>query len=172
MYEVGQLIVYGASGVCRVEALEHPSFAPKEMKDRLYYRLKPLYEQGTLYAPVDTTVPMRPVLTRQQAEELLAAIPQLEPDLCASHSPQLLSEHYKKFFQSGLCEDLLRLVKTIQVKARRTAGGRAMSKTDQHFMKKAEEQLYRELAVALECTEGEARNCTTQALDSCLAAAQ
>ena len=165
MYEVGQLIVYGASGVCRVEALEHPSFAPKEMKDRLYYRLKPLYEQGILYAPVDTAVPIRPVLTRQQAEELLAGVPQLQPEPCESHSPQLLSEHYKKFLQTYRCEDLLRLLKTIHAKTRR-AGSRAMSKTDQHFMRKAQEQLYRELAVALECIEDEVKSLVAQALDA------
>lgn len=150
MYEVGQLIVYGASGVCRVEAVEHPTFVPKEMKDRLYYRLKPLYDQGTLYTPVDTANTLRPVITREEADALIRSIPQIEPVPCASHSPQLLGEHYKSFFQSHRCEDLMTLLKTIYSKLRRSANPRAASKTDQHYLKKAEELLYNELAVALE----------------------
>ena len=167
MYEVGQLIVYGASGVCRVEGLEHPSFAPKEMKDRLYYRLKPLYEHGVLYAPTDTTIPLRPVIDRPQAEALLGAVTGLQPEPCESHSPQILGEHYKKFLQTYRCEELLRLLKTICQK-NRAAAPRSMSKTDRMYQRKATEALGREFAVALDCSPEEAEEQIRQALNAAL----
>ncbi len=149
MYSVGQMIVYGASGVCRVEAVEPQKNAPAGMKDRLYYRLKPLYDQGVVYTPVETTVAMRPLLTRDEADALIRAIPDIAPAPCESRSPQLLGEHYKSFFVSHRAEDLLRLIKTVYLKMK-IGGPRALGKTDQHYLKRAEDLLYKEFAAALE----------------------
>ena len=71
MYQVGALIVYGAEGVCRVE-----SVGPLEMrgaqKGTSYYTLAPLFRAGKIFTPVDTTVYTRPVMTREEAEALIA----------------------------------------------------------------------------------------------------
>lgn len=161
MYEIGQLLVYGSSGVCRVEALEHPDFAPPEMKDRLYYRLKPVYEPGRLYVPADTAA-LRPVVSRAEAEALLRALPGLEPRPCESHSPQILTEHYKGFFRTHRCEDLLQLLKTLHRKT--AASAKKLSKVDRIYQKKAEEQLCREFALALDCTPDEVQTLLQNAL--------
>ena len=42
MYQIGDLIVYGGTGVCRVEAVDTPKPWPGEAA-RQYYLLKPLY---------------------------------------------------------------------------------------------------------------------------------
>ena len=150
MYAVGQLIVYGSTGVCRVEAVEVPQNIPSADKSRLYYRLKPLYDAGVIYTPVDTTVFMRPVVSRERAEQLIRSIPSIRPAPCDSHSPQILGDHYKTFFRSHRCEDLMQLIKTVYCKSRLSPTGRAISKTDQHYLKRAEELLYNEFSVALE----------------------
>jgi len=154
MYQVNQIIVYGSAGVCRVEAVEVPANLPNA-DGRLYYRLRPLFEASIIYTPVDTTVFMRPVLTREEAQALLAAYPQLEPAPCESRSPQVLGEHYKSFFRSHSCEDLLRLIKTIRQKAQ--ASGRPLSKTDQNYLRRAEELLYCELSAALQLPRAEVK---------------
>lgn len=150
MYEIDQLIVYGSTGVCRVEAVEEPANIPTAEKGQLYYRLKPLYDAGVIYTPVDTTVFMRPVVSREQAEHLIRSIPSIQPVPCDSHSPQMLGDHYKSFFRSHSCEDLIQLIKTLYCKARHNTTGRAISKTDQHYLKRAEELLYNEFSVALD----------------------
>ena len=53
MYSVGELIVYGGTGVCEVEAVETKSIDGEEKQ---YYRLRPLYQSGTISAPVNGKV--------------------------------------------------------------------------------------------------------------------
>ena len=43
-----------------------------------YTHLQNLFNGETIYTPVDTKVPMRPLITPQQANELIEAIPQLD----------------------------------------------------------------------------------------------
>ena len=66
MYQVGERIIYGSVGVCEVAAVG-PLDMQGAKKDREYYTLSPLYQNGKIFAPVDTTVFHRPVLTREQA---------------------------------------------------------------------------------------------------------
>lgn len=40
-------------------------------KNRLYYKLSPVYGSGTIYVPVDTKIFMRPVLSRREAMDLI-----------------------------------------------------------------------------------------------------
>ena len=66
MFQKGDLIVYGNMGVCRVEAVEAPAGLPGAGEKKLYYKLDPVYETGTVYIPVDAKVFMRPILTHAQ----------------------------------------------------------------------------------------------------------
>ena len=66
MFAVGDLIIYSGTGVCRVENVGPPPFAPKEK--RAYYTLVPLRSRETIYVPVDTQVFMRPILAREEAD--------------------------------------------------------------------------------------------------------
>ena len=57
MYQAGDRIIYGGSGVCQVKAVV-PLEGSRE--DRLYYTLEPIYGSGIVYAPVDGPVFSRP----------------------------------------------------------------------------------------------------------------
>lgn len=145
MFEVGQFIVYGTSGVCRVDAVGKPAFTEKE--EKLYYTLLPVNGTETIYIPVDSPVFMRPVISREQAEELISAIPDIEEDEPDTHSARLISEHYQAALQSHDCHDLIQLIKTVYAKSRRS--GRSVSQIDQRYRKRAEDLLHGELAIAL-----------------------
>ena len=81
MYSVGEKIVYGENGVCTVIKI-----APLEIsgasKDKLYYYLAPLIGTGVYYSPVDSGAFMRPVISREEAEALIDAIPGIAPAVC------------------------------------------------------------------------------------------
>lgn len=148
MYKKGDWIIYGAIGVCRVEDVGTPPWAPAP--GRLYYKLAPAREEGFIHAPVDGPVFTRPVLTRAQAQDLIDRI----PAICALPGPRCearqLAERYRAFFASHRCEDLVALLKTIHQKDRALAGqGKKPGKTDLQFRKRAEQLLCGELAVAL-----------------------
>ena len=98
MYQAGDYIVYGTSGVCRVDEVKPSPF--EDEADRQYYTLTPVTGTETIYIPVDSPVFMRPVISREQAETLVRDIPNIEVDHFTSHSMRLSSEHYQEVLQS------------------------------------------------------------------------
>ena len=70
MFRIGDWVIYGHEGVCRVEDIGHPS-VPGLDPEREYYCLKPYYHAGTIYAPVDGKIVMRPVISRSALDDLL-----------------------------------------------------------------------------------------------------
>ena len=105
MYQVGELIVYGGTGVCRVEAVETPQQRGPEA-GRQYYLLKPLYQDGTIRIPVDSKVFMRPVISRQEAEALINAIPGMHAEACHERNFTQLAARFMKRAETLLYGEL------------------------------------------------------------------
>lgn len=151
MFSIGDLIVYGGTGVCRVENITRPNFNEFD-KDELYYVLQPLYQTGTIYAPVDNDkVFMRKVITKEKANELIDMIPDIESDTFRTKSIQQLSKHYQAVIDTHECVDLIRLTKSIHKKkeAADRKNGR-LGQIDRRYMKRAEDLLFGEIAAALD----------------------
>lgn len=150
MFQKGDLIIYGNTGVCRVEKVGPPRNLSGADGDRLYYMLSPIYGAGNIYIPVDTSVFMRPVISREDADRLIERIPSIHADICDSSNQRALSEHYEAALQTHACEDLLQLIKTVYAKNRDSIHrGKKPGQTDQKYKKRAEDLLYGELSVAL-----------------------
>jgi CarD family transcriptional regulator len=164
LYQIGELIIYGGDGVCRVEAIG-PLNMRGAQKGQDYYTLAPLYRTGTIFTPVDTTVYMRPVITREEAEELIAQIPEVEAEIYENSNPRLLAEHYQTFLKSYDCTQLVRLIRAIYAKGRRAVSrGRRLGLVDERCMKQAEEMLHGELAVALDIPVEQVQDYINQSL--------
>ncbi len=148
MYQVGDYIVYGTSGVCQVTAIGTQS--ARTGTQRTYYTLRPLYSSETIYAPVDSRVAMRPVLTKSEADALILQFPSICGDPICGGNTQLLVHNYQSAFQSNQCADLVRLLKAIHAKdAAARQQGRRPGKVEEHYRKRAEELLYGELSISL-----------------------
>ncbi len=149
MYQKNDLIVYGSTGVCRVLDITTPAMSGVA-GDRLYYQLEPLYQGGVIYTPVDTRVSIRPVISREKAEEMIDRIPSIHARAYVNQSVQELSEHYQQALLLHSCESLLELVMSIYVKKQSAEQQkRKFGQVDAKFMKRAEDLLHGELAVAL-----------------------
>lgn len=149
MYQKGDLIVYGGTGVCRVEDVETPELRGKEA-GRQYYLLKPLYQDGTIRIPVDTKVFMRPVISREEAEDLIDAIPGMSAEAYHDRNFTQLAAHYQQALGSHECADLIELVMSIYAKKQYVESKkRKFGQVDARFMKRAENLLYGEFSVAL-----------------------
>ena len=79
MFQIGEYIVYGRSGICQIEDITHLKIAGADEK-RLYYVLVPLNIKGNrVYFPVDKKdANARKVITRQEAMALLDEIPKIQ----------------------------------------------------------------------------------------------
>ena len=150
MYQVGELIIYGPEGVCRVAEIG-PLNMRGAQKGLDYYTLSPVYRDGKIFTPVDTTVYTRPVMTREEAETLIDRIPDIPEEIYENSNPRLLNEHYQAYLKSYDCMDLLRLIRAIYAKGRNAQGkGRHLGQVDERTIKRAMEMLHGELAVALD----------------------
>ena len=150
MYRVGDYIIYGGEGVCRVEAIG-PAHASALDQSRTYYTLKPLYHSGTIFAPTDVSVRMRPVLTKCEAQALLDGIPDMCSDYARSADPKETAAQYKAYLETYNCIDLLHLIRMIYSKNREAIlQKKGCGQTDDRYLRRAKELLHGELAIALD----------------------
>lgn len=148
MYQVEDYVVYGNEGVCQIEAIEELDIGGEA---RMYYKLQPAYRSGTVFTPVDTKVFMRPVISVEIANELIDSIPSIEAETGGPTNASNLKDKYSKILQTNDVTDLVQLIKTVQAKgAIAETKNKKMGQTDKTYMRKAEELLYGELAVALD----------------------
>lgn len=150
MFQPGELLVYGTTGVCRVEEIATPDLTRAD-RGRRYYLLKPLYQDGVIYAPVDSDkVPVRPVISREEAEALIDLIPSIRAEACHAPTMQALAQHYQSAVRSHDCRELLELTMSIYLKQRQAeAQKRRLGMVDERYMKQAERLLHGELSAAL-----------------------
>ena len=151
MFQKGEYVVYGSLGVCRVNDLVTRKFEGLDAAHP-YYVLEPIYQGGTLYVPADNPkIALRPVITAEEANRLIDAIPTTESKAFHSRSAQELSAHYEQALQSHNCKDLIELTMSIYNKKVSLARqNKRFGRVDEHFMKQAEDALNGELAVALD----------------------
>lgn len=150
MYRAGDLVVYGTTGVCRVEEISKPRLDPGQ-RDREYYLLKPLHQDGVIWSPVDSTkVSIRPVMSREEAEALIDQIPTIRAEAWKAPTLQALTQRYQAVLSSHDERGLVELTMSIWTKRQQAeAQKRRLGMVDERYMKQAERLLYGELSVAL-----------------------
>ena len=150
MFQKGDYIIYRNTGVCQVAEIGVPENFPIT-EGTLYYFLVPMRGSGTIYIPVDSSVFMRPVITREQAVTLISSIPQL-PEVPTQYKDQkALVESYKSMVQTHDCTTLLQLIMSIHRKGSElTEKGKSLGKIDTQYKKQAEEMLHEELSIVLD----------------------
>ena len=158
MYQSGELILYGRTGVCRVEEItctkQHGSG-----EEQMYYVLRPLYQNCNITTPVDNTkVFSRPIISREEAERVIGVIPTVEPEVYHNRNLNQLREYYRSCMESFDCVDLVKLTMSLYRKKREAEDQkRKFGAVDERFMKEAEDLLFGELAAALEIPRDEVR---------------
>jgi CarD family transcriptional regulator len=155
MYEIGDYIVKPMNGVCKVEDITHVD-VPGADKNKVYYLLIPVCNNsGKIYAPAETVNDnSRPVMTEQEAHELIANIPHVEEPWI--ENDKLRQERYKEVIRRCDPQELAAMIKMVYARRRRRlAQGKKNTAIDERFFKLAEDNLYGELEFALHKNKGE-----------------
>ena len=165
MYQTGDLILYGGTGVCRVTDIvtQKPSRTEPEKQ---YYVLTPLYQAGTITTPVENgKVFTRPVISRDEAISLIDQIPTIQAEAYHNQNLQQLENHYKAKLESHDCMELLCLtMSAYRKKEERERAKLKFGAVDRRYMERAENLLYGELAVALDIAKDSVRDFIAQRL--------
>ncbi|MDD4565639.1 MAG: CarD family transcriptional regulator [Eubacteriales bacterium] len=158
MYQIGDLIICGNNGVCRVESIGKLDLSWID-KNKPYYTLHPIYQPGKLYVPIDTSIYMRPIITYEEAQQLIDRIPVISGIDCTNQNPKLLKEHYRELLHTHKCTDLIKLIKTIYEKNIDIKNsGKHLGQIDSKYIKQAEDLLYGELAIVLNIPKEQVRD--------------
>ena len=150
MYKAGDLILYGGTGVCRVTDVITQKTG-RTGPERQYYVLEPLYQTGTITTPVDNDkVFTRPVITRDEAMDLIDQIPSIDAKAYHNQNLQQLENHYRAQMSAHDCLSLLQVtMSAYRKKVEREEKKLKFGAVDRRYMERAENLLYGELAVAL-----------------------
>ena len=153
MYTVGMSILYGRTGVCRVEAIGPAPF--QEHDGQRYYKLRAVFSTSgeCIYIPVDTAVSMRPLISSNEATDYLERLSQLKPQSFTSRNPVELVSHYQEMLASCNPENILLLIKEIYLKEKELAAHhKKLGQADSRYLKVAERLVCEEFAMALQTT--------------------
>ena len=150
MFKVGDLIVYGNAGVCRVVEIGKPPLSGvPDGQD--YYTLAPYYsEKSVIFTPCDNEkVVMRPIVSREEADELIRLIPEID---CLGITDEKKREDcYKEIIRTCDPKLFVSIIKTIYTRRqKRISEGKKSTASDEKYFQMAEDKLYGELAIALE----------------------
>ncbi|MDD6656359.1 MAG: CarD family transcriptional regulator [Lachnospiraceae bacterium] len=149
MFEVGEYIMCGGHGVCRVVDITGNPIDRLD-KERKYYILEPVFEKGsTIYTPVNNEkVLMRKIMDEKDAKELIGHIPEIETVWIKEEKSR--EQMYKEAIRTYDCQSLVRIIKTLYLrKMDRVSQGKKVLSSDEHYLRKAEELLYSEMSIAL-----------------------
>ncbi|WP_312353116.1 CarD family transcriptional regulator [Aminipila sp.] len=150
MFKIGDIIIYGSQGACRVEDIGVPDISGI-IQGKLYYTLSPIFVDGKIFIPVDTTIYMRPIITKEEAENIITQIPNIDTGIVENQNYKIMEDHYKKLLATHDCMDLILLIKSIYNKQQNVKmQGKNIGQTDEKFRKIAEDLLHSEFSIALE----------------------
>ena len=149
MFSVNDYVVYGSEGVCRVESIGHPEISGLD-RTKEYYTLSPVYRCGKIYTPVDSSIHMRSVMSKNQVDELISGINDISCDLDVPKDAKLANIYYRELVRSYECRNLISVIKYVVAKQQSCAAEkRNLPAVDMKFYKLAEEMLYNEFGFVL-----------------------
>lgn len=155
MYSVGEFVVYGAEGVCRVAGIEELDLTGEPM---LYYALAPESDRSSkIFVPVANsklTDRISPMLKEDEIRALLADFSEGEP--IWADSTNLRKARYHEIINSGDRTRIVRMVRELHARHRSIKGtGQRFSLTDEHYYKLAQKVLFDEFSRVIPVKQSE-----------------
>ncbi|QSX08048.1 CarD family transcriptional regulator [Alkalibacter rhizosphaerae] len=159
MYEIGDLVFYESTGVCRIDDISTQDITGLD-KDQLFYILHSVYGDCKIWVPVESTqLYMRRIITKERALRLIDMIPNIQAEAFHGSRMRELVEHYEDSLNSHNCRELIEMTMSIYAKKQEAEDqNKKFGAIDKRFMKQAEDLLFGELAAALEIPKEDVQN--------------
>ena len=165
MFQVGDQVVYGIHGVCRILELEERTVDRKKIK---YFALEPLDQPGARYfVPSENPAALaklRHLISREDLEKLLSSSEIRENCWIADENQR--KQRYRELINSSDRVALLRMINTLhQHKKSQAVAGRKFHLCDENFLRDAEKLLNAEFSLVLHIQPSEVGAFILSALD-------
>ena len=158
MFEVGEYVVYGNKGVCKVNSVG-PVDIPGIPKERQYYTLSQVYTRGsTIFTPVDSDkVVLRRVLTSKEAKDLINDAAHMNPVWIQNDKER--EQRFTEILRSADTRSLFEMIIALHHrKERRLAAGKKATSTEERYSHAAEDILFGELGISLGIARDEVKD--------------
>ena len=154
MYRKGDYVIYGCKGVCQIREVTTLNMEGIP-KDRLYYEMQLVSDPGsTIFTPVEhegSRSVMRPLLSEDEARDLLRKIPELEEEWIRDDRAR--EAHYRDAVNNGDAEAILSLIRQLQLRRRaRIEQGKKLPVMDSRYLKTAQDNLFQEFSIVLDAS--------------------
>lgn len=158
MYKIGDHVVYGIHGVCRIIEQEERTVDRKQV---LYYVLEPLEHAGArYYIPTHNQAALaklRPVMSRAELDALLTSDAVRKDNWVADENQR--KQTYRELINSGDRAALICMVGSLhRHKQAQAAAGRKFHLCDENFLRDAEKLLSSEFALTLGIAPNQVQN--------------
>jgi CarD family transcriptional regulator len=149
MFEIGNLVMYGIHGVCKIVDKELRTIDRKKME---YLVLEPVNQNSSrFYVPSgnpNAMAKLRRLMTRQELETLLVSGDIRQP--CWIEDENLRKQHYRDLVSTGDRVALLRMLYTLyRHRESQLSSGRKFHLCDENFLRDAQRLLSVEFALVL-----------------------
>lgn len=166
MYQIGDLVLYGVHGVCKIAGIETKTVNRKKID---YYILQPINQDGaTYFIPANNETVLskiRPIMTKDEIEKLLSS----DSDVSGMWIPEenARKQRYRELIVSGDRVKLLQMIRILdRHKKEQQTAGRKFHQCDENFMRDAIKLLDEELAVVLNMDRTKVKEYVTERLNS------
>ena len=149
MYQIGDQVVYGVHGVCRVVDQEERMI---DRQRRIYLALEPVGQEGSRYlVPTHNAAAMSKLKAMLSARELSDLMDSQEVRADGwIRDENLRKQTYRELISSGDRAKLMQMVRTLyRHKASQAAAGRKVHLCDDNFLRDAEKLLTGEVSIVM-----------------------
>ncbi len=155
MFSVGETVIYGAQGVCKIKDISCMQFGNEK---REYYILNPIYEEkATIYVPADNEKllsHMRSIITADDIDKLIKSASKDELEWIEDDAKR--KEFCEEVIKKGNRKELMLLIEMLylhweELKTQK----KHFHIADERYLKEAEKLLHDEFAYVLGITRDE-----------------
>lgn len=149
MFQVNDVIIYGAQGVCKITGTEEKTISGKK---KTYFVLRPVSDKGsTIFAPTDNALVLKKMRRLLTKDEILKLIDSMRSENAVwVENENERKELYKNILAEGDHLELIKMLKAIYAHQKeREAEGKRLHMSDERFFKDAEQILYNEFQYVL-----------------------
>ena len=157
MYQIGEFVVYGIQGVCRVLGTEKQLVNRKRVE---YLILEPITrEKSRFYLPTqnpNAIGKLCPVLTRKELNDLLDCA-QINED-CWIKEESLRKQRYRDLLSAADRISLMQMLRSLyRYQSELISNGKRIHQCDEYFLHDAERLLSSEIGLVMELSPEEAK---------------
>ncbi len=155
MFSIGDVVIYGATGVCKVTDIVTSNLTGVM---REYYILRPVdTDKSIIYVPVDNdrlTSRMRVVPTSSQLREILSKVKGERLDWISDY--QLRTQMFQQILSEGDIVEIIKLIRALHTYQLELSNrGKRLVKSDERIYKECAKLLCSEISLILKIEKSE-----------------